>query len=118
MIEEWRLAPGFPEYEVSDHGHVRRIAPAQGTAPGRVLAFRADKDGYNVLALRVDGQYRSVRVARLVATAFLGRPADYEEVNHDDADRRNDHLANLYWTTKRGNQRHAAKHRARVANSA
>jgi hypothetical protein len=36
VAEEWRSVPGYPAYEVSDQGRVRRVTRGRATRPGRV----------------------------------------------------------------------------------
>lgn len=53
-------------------------------------------DGYSVCSLKIPNKgWRSVRVARLVALAFLPNPNNYPEVNHKDYDRTNSNVHNL-----------------------
>lgn len=53
------------------------------------------------------GVKRTLYLHRLVAEAFLGRPADANEVNHLDGNKQNNCLANLEWTTHSANLQHA-----------
>ncbi|MFE0793436.1 NUMOD4 domain-containing protein [Streptomyces mutabilis] len=68
ITEEWRKIPGFlTHYEVSNYGEVRSWGPV---ARGRTLATTADRDGFPMVRLRVDGRMRWRRVHKLVALAF------------------------------------------------
>ncbi len=108
MTEEWRPINGTDgNYEVSDHGRVRRAKPGSGTYAGRILTLVADPKGYLVAQFRRRGKHGGFKVARLVAEAFHGPcPAGYQ-CNHIDGVKTNNVPANLEWVTPKENMRHA-----------
>jgi hypothetical protein len=102
--EEWRTAVGFPKYEVSADGRVRRATPSQGATVGRILPMRPGRSGY----LTVKLGRSTVSVHRLVCLTFIGPPpTNKHEVNHKDRNRLNARVSNLEWTTRSENMRHA-----------
>lgn len=115
--EEWRPAAGFPDYEVSSLGRVRRKTAGGGSGqwpPGFVLSSFPGCYGYSRLDLWLNGKKKTVRVHRLVADAFLATPPGpvgvrrgQWQVNHLDGDKLNSEAGNLEWTTPAGNSRHA-----------
>lgn len=106
---EWRPAPGFPGYEVSRDGQVRRSAPGRRTFVGRLLRTVVSGPGYVMCNPVRDGRNVSTYVHRLVAAAFLGPCPDGHEVNHKDGDKTNPHADNLEYVTHRGNALHAVR---------
>lgn len=50
-----------------------------------------------------DGKYTTVRVHRLVATAFVANPKMYDEVNHINFDRSDNRADNLEWISHKAN---------------
>lgn len=60
-------------------------------------------DGYAVCSIKTDDGWRSVRIARLVALAFIPNPENLPEVNHKDYDRTNSNVENLEWITRKDN---------------
>lgn len=78
--------------------------------PERVMKNRIVR-GYNYVMLDVnDGKIKTrknMRVARLVATHFIRKPKDGEEVNHKNGKRLDDNIENLEWVTKSENIKHA-----------
>jgi hypothetical protein len=107
--ETWRPAPGWEgRYEVSDHGRVRRIAPAGGAKVGHILKPSRHPQGYRTVYLSLaPGIRKGVTVHKLVAIAFIGpRPAGYV-TNHKDGDKTNNRATNLEWVTQLENMRHA-----------
>lgn len=116
-METWRSIKGHEGYEVSSYGQIRsnerqvhykdgRI----GNFPGRILKAAVSKKGYERLRLsyvREDGGYgRMVQVHRMVAEAFLPNPECKKQVNHKDANKRNNHVDNLEWATNLENHKH------------
>lgn len=65
----WRPAPGFPDYEVSDQGRVRRATKSRGATVGGVLK-PSTTSGNQQVVLYLDGERRYVYVKDLVAAAF------------------------------------------------
>lgn len=95
----WRQVLGFPHYEVSDDGQVRRVGSSMPLRP------RKHGGGYQMVALSEDGVTTYHTIHRLVASAFIG--ISTLEVNHKDGDKQNNAVSNLEWVTRSQNQRHA-----------
>ena len=111
MVEIWKSIDGYEGlYEVSSFGRVRsvdrvveqvrndgRVIPH--AYKGRVLTPRRNKlHGYLEVNLCKRGHhYKTCRVHRLVATAFLENPNSYSDVNHIDEDKNNNSVSNLEW---------------------
>lgn len=97
MHEEWRVAPGYPDYDVSDLGRVRRTASGQGTRAGHILK-PGQVGKYHGLILRRSGYSCSVYIHRLVALAFHGLPPTPDhQVAHGNGDRIDNRAENLRW---------------------
>lgn len=94
----WLPIAGYPGYEVSRHGQVRRGA--------RVLIDRSHPRGYRIVDLSRDGKATSKTVHKLVCVAFHG-PAFGRQVNHIDGDKAANGASNLEWSTARENTQHA-----------
>jgi hypothetical protein len=96
---EWRSISGWPEYQVSDTGEVRRIGYASGARVGRILRqLRNKKTGYLSVCLSRHAAQVRIDVHRLVAMAFNGpQPSADYVVAHNDGSRTNNHARNLRW---------------------
>jgi hypothetical protein len=108
---EWRVVPGWPEYEVSEHGLVRRRLP--GGSPigkvGRVL--RTSPRKYKHVYLHGQAGRRHLTVHRLVALAFIGDPpSPSHQVAHYDGNRANNHYSNLRYATAAENTADKRRH--------
>lgn len=103
-MEVWRRIPGYPNYEISTHGRVRRKDSHY------LLQLRIYKDGYREVALYARGKLHFKRVHRLVALTFLGKPpkgkplvCHINDVKHDN------HLRNLRYGSRKDNARDAIR---------
>ncbi len=110
----WKPISGSPGYEVSDDGRVRstdRVGqhPIYGDMilKGKELRGKLQKR-YRHVQLCVGGRAQNRAIHRLVAEAFIPNPDNLFEVNHIDGNQENNVVANLEWTSRQGNARHAA----------
>ncbi|MFO0158328.1 MAG: NUMOD4 motif-containing HNH endonuclease [Alphaproteobacteria bacterium] len=118
--DDWRIVPGWPEYEISRFGQVRRIRPAFGAVVGRLLKpLPNKKTGYVAVVLCHHGRPTRVDIHRLVALAFHGpQPSAAHLVAHNDGVRTNNHTDNLRWATQRENLADRRKHGTALCGSA
>ena len=105
MQEIWRDIIGYEgRYQVSDLGNVKSLFRHK-----KILKPAKDKDGYLKVVLYKDGERKNFFVHRLVAETFIPNPENKPEVNHDDGNKENCCVSNLYWATKSENMQHAFK---------
>lgn len=110
MTEEWRTAPGFPDYAVSNEGRVKRER-------GAVLKQRAYR--YAQVTLYREKKPSLVLVHRLVCHAFHGAPpSPKHHAAHNDGVRTNNHAGNLRWATARENEADKIAHGTSLAGRA
>lgn len=109
---EWRTCAGFPDYEVSEYGSIRRITPNYHGRSGHIMKARSDRDGYLRVKLFAHGKPAPHRaIHRLVLATFVGaQPTLKHEVAHADGSKKNNHYTNLRWATTTENQRDRFKH--------
>jgi hypothetical protein len=111
MAVEWRPAPGFPAYEVSECGDVRRAVAFRQYHVGMILRKKLNRFGYWTVTLFANGNRYDVFVHRLVSLAFLGAPpSERHEVAHGDGCRTNNHWTNLRWATHPENMSDRKRH--------
>lgn len=106
--EEWRPAI-VANYEVSNHGRVRRSSAGRKTFAGRILKLQLMVIGYMSVRPTVGGVNVTMYVHDLVASAFVGPRPDGCIVNHKDTNKANNFWRNLEYTTHAGNMKHAAE---------
>jgi hypothetical protein len=108
---EWRTIPGFSQYEISEHGDIKRRVRARTFLAGRSIRPQLIK-GYLEVELTSDGGRRCKRgVHRLVTMAFHGAPpSDIHEAAHWDGDAGNNHFRNLRWATPKENMADVVRH--------
>lgn len=99
-MEKWKTIPDYPNYEVSDEGHVRNARYGNMLKPQLVK-------GYTRVVLCKNNQCAPRSVHRLVATAYCEGADDNLQVNHKDGNKTNNSADNLEWVTPGQNQKHA-----------
>lgn len=101
QIETWLPVPDYPNYEVSDQGHVRS-RPRERTQGG-LLKTPPNAKGYPEVHLYSGTVRRTWHVHVLVARAFLGPCPDGLEVRHLDDNKADPTLPNLVYGTRSEN---------------
>lgn len=104
-MEEWQDVLGWEGvYQVSNRGRVKRIKPARGTRPGRILSTSyKNAYGYPVCVLRDGDRREACLVHRLVAAVFIGPCPEGHEVNHANGVRDDNRPENLEYVTRAEN---------------
>lgn len=107
--EEWRDVVGWEErYRVSSHGRVMGLYKGE-----KVLSPSINPDGYASVGLcnsKAGKKYKRIKVASLVAEAFIGPRPPGSVVCHNDGSRGNDKLSNLRYATQKENIRDKERH--------
>jgi hypothetical protein len=102
---DWREIPGFPAYEISDTGIVKRVKPPSarrvGSYPKVIKPSYTGKKPHRLQSVMIqdaDGAFRTKIVSTLVAMTFLGpRPSPRHSPMHRDGNRDNHAVNNLFW---------------------
>lgn len=115
-------------YMISTKGEVFRVFKY-----GLKLMSGGIRNGYKSVVLRINEEYVTEYIHRLVAKAFIPNPDNLPQVNHKDEDRTNNSVENLEWCTQKYNTNYGtakermsawhrgqtldAEHRAKIAES-
>lgn len=105
---KWRVVPGWPKYEVSECGDIRRTCDGVLRKPYQTTTTPS----YLYLVLRSGPRLkRAIAVHRIVALAFIGPPPfPKAECCHRDGDSLHNHWRNLKWATPSENQMDRVAH--------
>lgn len=113
--EEWRDIPEYEGiYQASKLGRIRSVDRPRRCKNNHIFICRGivlkqciQNNGYCLVWLRKDGRTKALCVHRLVASAFLPNPANLEQINHKDGNKKNNAVNNLEWCSRSENQKHA-----------
>lgn len=110
MNEQWKLIEGTENrYEISNTGKIRSLNYKR-TGKTRELIPAPDPKGYLKTMILIAGRYKTVKIHRLVAEAFIPNPENKPQVNHKDGNKENNAVDNLEWVTNIVNAHHAIEH--------
>jgi hypothetical protein len=100
--EEWRVVPGYPDYDVSTLGRVRS---RRRVLSGRFLKSSPNRYGYLRVFLysSLDSSRREFFVHRLVLEAFVGPCPEGMEACHGELGKLVNTPENLSWGTREKN---------------
>ena len=103
----WKEVKGYENsYQVNECGDVRSIRNDK-----HIISPKTTNSGYLQVHLYKNGKCKAFLVHRLVASAFLINPYDYETVNHIDENKLNNHVDNLEWCSlKMNNEKYNNNH--------
>ena len=102
--EIWIPIRNFPIYDCSNFGRIRN------SKTGRIMRQSINTRGYLQVTLRRNNRYYTLRVHRLVASAFHPTSnMDELDVNHIDGNKLNNDADNLEWCTRSENIRHGIR---------
>lgn len=108
--EIWKPIEGTDgRYEVSNTGKIRSLN-YKNTGKTVELKPAPDPKGYIKTMILVNGKYKTVKLHRLVAEAFIPNPENKPQVNHKDGNKNNNAVSNLEWSTNIDNAHHAIIH--------
>ena len=97
--EEWKAIPGFPNYFCSKNGLIKN---KRGLPLKTYL-----NNGYELVALTLEGKQKHYRIHRLVAQTWIGdAPEGKHQVNHKDGVKTNNCVDNLEWCSPSENMTH------------
>lgn len=116
-LDRWRKVPGWPRYEVSTFGHIRRksyyILDKRGVRQfikARYYVHKlTNKDRYSRIILKGPDSCKSESIHIIVLTTFIGPRPNGKKGLHRDDDKSNNKLSNLYWGTDTDNANDAVR---------
>lgn len=122
MEEIWKDIAGYEGlYQVSNLGNVKSLNWGRHGFP-RTLTPKVSNSGRLAVQLSKFGEVKYYLIHRLVASAFIPNPCDYNEINHIDENPVNNRVDNLEWCDHLYNVRcylanHPSYHKERKSSS-
>lgn len=110
VVCDWRMHPTRPNVYVSDVGIIAK------NQRGRIVIKDQHpiNSGYLVVSVGDLGTKESLSgnalVHRLVAETYIPNVYNKPDVNHEDGDKFNNRVENIWWCTKKENMQHASEH--------
>lgn len=111
MSEIWLPIVGYEGlYEVSNYGRIRSLAKnTRIRNKDGLMKFKYDTHGYYRVNLTKNKIQKSLLVSRLVAQAFIPNINNLPHVGHEDDNKNNNSVCNLYWADAKENNHHNGK---------
>lgn len=108
---EWREIPGFPDYEISNDGRLRRATAGSNSKVGRMIRPSLHPSGYPQYGLTLpDGKRAHIAAHRLVALAFLPPMSpDKPFILHRNDNKLDARSSELRWGTPQENSNDALR---------
>ena len=109
MQEIWKDIENYEGlYQISNFGRVRSLNHFRKNGTGIYLhkgkiLIPQNANGYCFVRLSKNGKSKQYLLHRLVAQAFLPKLEKYNEINHKDENKRNNHINNLEWCSHKYN---------------
>lgn len=111
ILEEWRDVKGYEGiYMVSSLGRVKSLDRVvernngkKARIKGKILSLSKMRNGYLMVSLYKNGNYKNKMVHQLVALSFIRKVKGKNEVNHINHIRDDNKLSNLEWCTHQEN---------------
>lgn len=106
---KWRTVV-YNGQEISDY-KISNVGTVMNVKTNRILNGRKNEFGYIRVDIKIsNGRYKSAKVHRLVAEAFIPNPENKREVNHIIPVKDFNWVGNLEWASSAENKYHARRH--------
>ncbi len=123
LTNEWRDVIGYEGiYKVSIDGEIislERSFIVNGNnvyLPTKKLSQRQNHNGYMTAILSNNGRNKTILVHRIVASAFIDNPNNFDCINHKDENKHNNNADNLEWCNHLYNNNYGTRNE-KISNS-
>lgn len=116
-VEIWKTIDGYPNYQVSNMGRVKRLATwyrcksdSMQLRKEYIKGINVNDRGYGRMRISNENGAKAFQLHRLVAMAFIPNPDNLSTVNHKNFDKLDNRVENLEWCSFLDNNTHSASH--------
>lgn len=114
IAEEWKDIEGYEGlYQISNKGRVKSLVGWNGhkyISREKILKPSKTSTGYWKVDLHKNGKKKSLKLHRVIASAFIPNPNNLPFINHIDSNPLNNSLENLEWCTPKYNSQYSYEH--------
>ena len=103
MEEIWKNIEGYPNYQVSNMGRIKRLSTGYYRRTEKILKPQLQNNGYLHIKLSQKDKTKCILVHRLVAQVFIPNPNNKPQENHINEDKTNNRVENLEWCDRKYN---------------
>lgn len=104
---KWKPVHGVSRYLINENGDVKSLIT------NKIMRTKIDRYGYKTIGLVKDnGKKWYATIHRLVALTYIDNPQPdvFNQVNHIDGNKLNNHVSNLEWCSPKANVNHSYLH--------